>query len=216
MAEKIFLVQETSSSSAARTSALPSLMMCFAAVISGVICCCMMEHSAQCRQTSRMVCSCLQHAQTPTPSLNATAPEISPIYQRYGAHAGDLLDAVAADTPSGFHAYSGVSPLPPQETSPVVLYFHASWSGNCQRMGSTLKNSQDVQKWKSRLRILHVDIQKYPELSRKYAVTDFPTLLYLSADGASVRQLVGNRPAAQILTFLEDVGRQETAAVREP
>lgn len=198
---------------------LPLFVKSFAAIICGVICCGAMEYSKERQQTLQVVTT-RQQVQDPSLSLPGdTAPEFSPVHRHYGASAN--VEKNVGDTPSGFLPFTRATVLPPDDDTSAVLYFHASWSGNCQRMGNTLKNSGDVQRWKSRLRILHVDSQKYPDLCKKYGVTDFPTLLFLAADGTTVRPLVGNRPVAQVLAFLENnAGRPETAApqdaLREP
>lgn len=193
---------------------LPLFIMSFAALVCGVICCCAMEYSTDRQQTFRTLTSLQQTPKLSPFAPGSAAPEFSPVHRHYGTSVNLPQKAdTAGDTPSGFLPYTRAAVLPPDEESPVVLYFHASWSGNCQRMGNTLKNSGDVQQWKSRLRILHVDSGKYPDLCKKYAVTDFPTLLFLSADGTAVRPLVGNRPVAQVLTFFENnAGQQEIAA----
>lgn len=198
---------------------LPLFINAFAAIICGVLCCCVMEYSQQRQQTLQMITTRPHHTDFSLPRPESAAPELSPVHRHYGSSANPAPDASdREDTPSGFRPYTRATILPPGDSSPAVLYFHASWSGNCQRMGNTLKNSSDVQQWKSRLRIIHVDSQKHPDLCKKYAVTDFPTLLFLAADGTTVRPLVGNRPVAQILAFLENnAGQQEiTAAEQKP
>ncbi|MDO4549934.1 MAG: thioredoxin family protein [Planctomycetia bacterium] len=116
-------------------------------------------------------------------------------------------ETIYQETPSGLIEYSqNVSIL--GEKSSVLLYFHAPWSKNCQRMGQTLKSLSYLQNLRSEIKMYHVDIQKYPEVCKKYQVSDFPTLLFLSKEGENGKRLVGNSSEARIISFLETVKKQ--------
>jgi len=66
-------------------------------------------------------------------------------------------------------------PAPPPKqgegcTPPKVVAFCATWCGPCKAAQPTLKWLE-----KQGVTVVHVDVDKYPDLCREYGVTSYPT-----------------------------------------
>jgi thioredoxin 1 len=58
---------------------------------------------------------------------------------------------------------------------PVLVDFHAEWCGPCQVMSPILKEVKD--QLKDIVSIIKINVDKNPELSRKYQVRGVPTFI---------------------------------------
>lgn len=59
--------------------------------------------------------------------------------------------------------------------TPILVDFYATWCGPCQMMAGFLEQvSDDV---KEKMKIVKIDVDKYPEIASQYDVTALPTLI---------------------------------------
>ncbi|HEX2112272.1 MAG TPA: thioredoxin family protein [Gaiellaceae bacterium] len=82
---------------------------------------------------------------------------------------------------------------------PRLLFFTASTSGPARRMESLLAHL--ARKERARLRISRIDVDDSPELARRLAVTEVPTLVLIK-DRRPVARLDGRVSAPQIEQML--------------
>ena len=69
-----------------------------------------------------------------------------------------------------------------------LYIFHASWCSPCRRLKSFLSNDKDIKKWYS---ISMIDIDKFPELAKKYRVKSVPTTILLDSDNDEIVRIIG-------------------------
>jgi thioredoxin 1 len=83
---------------------------------------------------------------------------------------------------------------------PVLVDFTADWCPPCKMIKPVLE--QIATDEADRLKVVSLDVDENPEITRRYGVLGMPTLV-LFIDGQVVSQTVGARPRAAILRELE-------------
>jgi thioredoxin-related protein len=84
------------------------------------------------------------------------------------------------------------------ENKLIFMDAFAEWCGPCKRMAATVFTDEKVGKFmNSNFICLKTDMEKGegPELSRKYDVSAYPTLLFLNATGGLIQRNVGALPS---------------------
>ena len=82
---------------------------------------------------------------------------------------------------------------------PVLLDFYADWCGPCRMVAPVV---EQIAEENPQYLIGKINVDKEPELARKFNVLSIPTLVVLK-DGNIISQSAGARPKADILALLE-------------
>lgn len=83
---------------------------------------------------------------------------------------------------------------------PVLVDFYAAWCGPCQMMAPILEQVND--RLKSKIRIVKIDTDKYPQLASQYQIHALPTLV-LFKQGQPVDRIEGVVPALNLIEHLQ-------------
>lgn len=73
------------------------------------------------------------------------------------------------------------------EDEKVLVDFYATWCGPCQLIGPII---EEVAKENENIKVIKIDVDKFPELSRKYGIMSIPTLMVFSK-GKEVKKHIG-------------------------
>ncbi len=83
----------------------------------------------------------------------------------------------------------------------VVVDFWATWCGPCKMVAPVLDEIAGENK--ERLTVAKLDIDANPETARSFNVMSIPTMIVFQ-DGKPVKQIVGAKPKAALLSDLAD------------
>ena len=84
---------------------------------------------------------------------------------------------------------------------PVVVDFWATWCGPCKMVAPVLDEIAGENKEK--LTVAKLDVDANPATARDYQVMSIPTMIVFQ-DGKPVKQIVGAKPKAALLSDLAD------------
>lgn len=85
---------------------------------------------------------------------------------------------------------------------PVLVDFWAPWCGPCRQVSPMVE--QLGKAYKGKLRVVKVNVDDNPKLSRQYRVSSIPTLMIFDG-GHEVERAVGAQPRPQIEAMIERV-----------
>ena len=88
-----------------------------------------------------------------------------------------------------------------KSNKPVVVDFWATWCGPCKMVAPVLDEIAGENREK--LTVAKLDIDANPATARDYQVMSIPTMIVFQ-DGKPVKQIVGAKPKAALLSDLAD------------
>jgi thioredoxin 2 len=107
---------------------------------------------------------------------------------------GEPLPWITEATDENFEQVVGASSLP------VLVDLWAEWCGPCRMVSPALE--QVAHEMKGRIKLVKINVDTSPNLSRRFEAMSIPTLLILKG-GAVVSRQVGAAPLPQIRQWVE-------------
>lgn len=89
-----------------------------------------------------------------------------------------------------------------------VVFFHATWCGPCNQMKRNVLPHPSIKKilkqyFFGKERPVMVDIDKYPDLARKYGVSSIPVTMIVNDQDKVEKRRVGYMSVSQFKRFIE-------------
>jgi thioredoxin 1 len=82
----------------------------------------------------------------------------------------------------------------------VVVDYTASWCGPCRLIAPLM--DQLAQEYQGRVKVIKIDVDKYPANAKQYGIRSLPTVLIFK-DGQIVETIVGRTPYETFSNALE-------------
>lgn len=87
-------------------------------------------------------------------------------------------------------------------SAPVIVDFWATWCGPCRAQAPILEQLQE--EMGNNIKICKVNVDKEPELAKRFGVMSIPTLIFFR-DGKQVEQSVGLKSADELKVLISNV-----------
>ncbi len=97
---------------------------------------------------------------------------------------------------------------------PLLIDFWAEWCAPCIRLNKETLEDSEVRRALEDFQVIHVDLDKYPELARAYGVTTIPDVVFVDPAGFVVDRLHGFEPPSDFLSRLREVTRGTTSMLQ--
>ncbi|MCB0824774.1 MAG: thioredoxin family protein [Armatimonadetes bacterium] len=109
-----------------------------------------------------------------------------------------------AEKPVPFsHDYEAAMTRSSQEKKRVLIDFEATWCGPCKTMDELVYTAQDVVNAASGIVCVKVDGDERRDLTEKFNVGAYPTMILLDENGKEIGREVGYRSVNQMVAFLK-------------
>ena len=103
---------------------------------------------------------------------------------------------------------------------PVMIYFSTKWCGWCRKLERDVYTVPEVVEMSKKFVNIRIDGDQSKELTMRYKVRGYPTIIFTDSDSEEVARIPGFAPAAPFLermkAALEQMGIDTTRADKEP
>ena len=99
--------------------------------------------------------------------------------------------------------YAKAVKLAEEKGKPLLIFFTADWSAPSQQMLEKVWTYEAVTANAQKFVAVQVDVDKNPEIAKKYNVKKYPTVIFSDPSGEILIHRVGIMPAKEIVTLMK-------------
>ena len=148
---------------------------------------------------------------TETPP-GGTAP---PASHAAGAADGRAPSRVARGNLNFIEGYEAGCAQAAGQSKPMLVFFTAEWCHFCHQMAAEAFTHPQVVSLADHFVCVLVDADREPDVCRRFHVTGYPTIQFLSPRGVPLERIVGKKPGRQLMmamqAALQNVARRDNA-----
>jgi thiol:disulfide interchange protein len=96
-----------------------------------------------------------------------------------------------------------------KQKKPIFIDFWAEWCGPCKEMLATTYTNPDVVNMSKRFVPVLINVEKQPELQRRFKFTAIPTIIFLDSKGRVLGQHTGRVYAPQFLQMMTEAQKRQ-------
>jgi thiol-disulfide isomerase/thioredoxin len=122
--------------------------------------------------------------------------------KRRDPYSEDRKVARSGKTVTFLHDFKKAETLARKENKPLFIVFEATWCGPCAIMDQLVYTADVVVKPAENLISVKVDVDKQPELKKKFRVKGYPTMILLTPHGEELKRTSGYCGVKEIAVFL--------------
>lgn len=127
--------------------------------------------------------------------------------QDAGAAAEQAAPRVAKGDLRFIEGFSAGQSAAQSSGQPMLLFFTAEWCHFCHQMAGEAFTNPEVVRLSDRFVCVLVDADREPEVCQQYGVRGYPTIQFVSPQGAPLNRLTGKRPGPQLVMEMQAVLR---------
>lgn len=90
-----------------------------------------------------------------------------------------------------------------EKSMPLIVFFTADWSPPSRTMYEKVWANEEVVEQAGKFVAIQVDVDRFPEIAKKFNVKAFPTVILSDPSGEIKIQLVGIMPAREMATMMK-------------
>lgn len=132
-------------------------------------------------------------------SATVPSPSAKPVQQATKSPKGK----VPADGILFVEGYHRATAMAHEQGKPLLLFFTADWCRFCHQMADESFRQGPVVSLSERFVCVLVDADHEQQLCQQFAVRMFPTILFVSGDGAVLGRVTGKQPSHKLIIEMQ-------------
>lgn len=116
-----------------------------------------------------------------------------------------VQEATQEASPTWHSGYDEALKMAQKDKKPILMSFYADWCGWCKRMEQTTFNNDEFLAAASGFVLAKIDGDKNKELTQKYEVRGYPTVVFLNSDGTLLGNSVGFKEASAFVPVMKEM-----------
>ncbi|PIU40956.1 MAG: hypothetical protein COS99_07780 [Candidatus Omnitrophica bacterium CG07_land_8_20_14_0_80_42_15] len=102
-----------------------------------------------------------------------------------------------------------------KEGKPILIDFYTEWCGWCKKLDTDVYPDEKVRELSREFICVKIDGDKSPELTKKYIVRGYPTIVFINSSGRILERFAGYTDAANFAAKMESVLKRSVDPLKD-